>query len=178
MIWQEIQTGLDIIALQEDLKYIESIAQYHRHQICLQYGKEKSWNEGTPVWYENKEIENENDYINWHDELHDTYIKKFLNNLDFPVSHTRIMKILPRECYTTHVDYYTRYHIPVVSNPLKSFMIFPDKEVILRMYPGKMYWTNTYELHNFLNGDLTPRIHIVFNNANEKKNLDNPYLRM
>jgi len=178
MILQEIKNGIDVPALIDDLKYIESIATYEKNQICLQYGKEKSWSEGVPTYYHNKEIDCESDYTNWHDELKNTYIKKLLTSLDFPVAHTRIMRIPERACYTTHVDYYTRYHIPVITNPLKSFMIFPDKEVILRMHTGKLYWTNTHELHNFLNGDLQPRIHIVFNNANETKNLDNPYLRM
>jgi hypothetical protein len=178
MIWQEIKSNINVTALVEDLEYIESIATYEKSQLCLQYGKEKSWTEGVPTYYHKKEIENEADYINWHEELDNTYIKKLLTSFDFPVSHARIMKIPERACYTTHVDYYTRYHIPIISNPLKSFMIFPDKDVILRMYPGKAYWTNTHELHNFLNGDLQPRIHIVFNNADEPKNLDNPYLRM
>jgi hypothetical protein len=178
MIWQEIKDDIDVAAIVKDICYIESLTQYETNQICLQYGKEKSWSEGVPTYYHNKEIDCESDYVNWHKELENTYIKKLLSSLNFPVAHARIMRIPERACYTTHVDYYTRYHIPVVSNPLKSFMVFPDKDVILRMYPGKMYWTNTHELHNFLNGDLKDRIHIVFNNATEKKNLDNPYLRM
>lgn len=178
MIYTEIKHDVDVEAIKNDIRYIETLTAYEKNQICLQYASVKSWSEGVPTYYQNKEVENENSYVNWHEELENTYIKKYLEGLDFPVCHARIMKIPERSCYTTHVDYYTRYHIPVVTNPLKTFMVFPDNDVILRMYPGTLYWTNTYELHNFLNGDITERIHIVFNNATEQKNLDNPYLRM
>ena len=178
MIYKEIRQDVDVDKIIKDIKYIETVANYEKNQICLQYATVKSWSEGVPTYYHDKEVENENSYVNWHEELEGTYIKEFLDSFDFPVCHARIMKIPERSCYTTHVDYYTRYHIPVITNPLKTFMVFPDKDVILRMYPGKVYWTNTYELHNFLNGDIKERIHIIFNDATEIKNLDNPYLRM
>jgi hypothetical protein len=49
MIWQEIKSNINVTALVEDLEYIESIATYEKSQLCLQYGKEKSWTEGVPT---------------------------------------------------------------------------------------------------------------------------------
>jgi hypothetical protein len=56
-------------------------------------------------------------------------------------------------------------------------MVFPDIPFVARMPKGKIYWTNTHQLHNFVNGSHEPRVHIIFNNANEQENYSNPYLK-
>jgi len=176
MIYTELKIDVDINQLINDIKSISEVAGWKSNQIALQYNKEVDWHAG--VGKSDKLDGNEEDYVNFHPFLEGMYIKSLLQKFDFPVAHARIMSLPPKTCYTTHVDYYTRYHIPVISKPLQTFMIFPDKDTIVRMYPGKVYWTNTHELHNFVNGTLEDRLHIVFNSALEKKNLDNPYLSM
>ncbi len=176
MIHKEIDIKIDIQQLLDDVTKISNVAGWKLNQIALQYHNEIDWHSG--VGKSDFLSGNEEEYIHYHPFLDGMYIKELLESFDFPVAHSRIMLLPPKTCYTTHVDYYTRYHIPVTSKPLQTFMLFPDKGEILRMYPGKAYWTNTYELHNFVNGTYEDRIHIVFNSALEKKNLDNPYLSM
>lgn len=174
-VFKELRSDVDVELILGELREILKLTSYHSNQIALQYSTENSWHDGIPNMEHHISSE-EYTYTKWHSALDGTYIKTYLENLDFPVAHTRIMKLPAKTCYTTHVDYYTRYHIPVITKPLQTFMIFPDKDITARMYPGKLYWTNTHELHNFVNGTFEDRIHIVFNNANEPKNLDNEYL--
>lgn len=143
-------------------------------QICLQYSSEISWHNDVDA-YGKTRIEHE--CINFHPELEGTYLKQVLTSLDFTVASARLMFLHERSCYSTHVDLYTRYHIPIVNNSKLSFMVFPDIPFVAYMPKGKVYWTDTHQLHNFVNGDHEPRIHLIFNNANERENYSNPYLK-
>lgn len=174
-IFKEVKSDVDVDKIKAEIKYILTLTEFFSNQIALQYSAEESWHDGIPNMDHHIKAE-EYTYVKWHSALDGTYIKSYLESLDFPVAHARIMKLPSKTCYTTHVDYYTRYHIPVTTKPLQTFMIFPDKDITARMYPGKLYWTNTHELHNFVNGTFEDRIHIVFNDANEPKNLNNEYL--
>jgi hypothetical protein len=143
-------------------------------QICLQYSSEISWHNDVDA-YGKTRIEHE--CINFHPNLEGTYLKEVLTTLDFTVASARLMFLHERSCYSTHVDLYTRYHIPIVNNSRLSFMVFPDIPFVAYMPKGKVYWTDTHQLHNFVNGDHEPRIHLIFNNANERENYSNPYLK-
>lgn len=176
MVYSELQYKVDIDRLVNDVEQITKNIPYKSNQIALQYADVEDWYAG--VGKSDTLSNDEQKFVNYHSELEGTYLKKLLCSMPFPVAHARIMNLPPKTCYTTHVDYYTRFHIPVISKPLQTYMHFPDKETTVRMYPGKVYWTNTHELHNFLNGTRQDRIHIVFNNAEETKNLNNPYLEM
>lgn len=177
-IFKEIGSGIDTDRILKEIQKIEEITDYYCGQICLQYATNVSWHEAVPSYYNDREIEDEQSYKNWHPELQDSYIREVLESFGVSPTHARIMNMPERSCYTTHVDYFTRYHVPVVTTPLKSYMHFPDKNITARMYPGKAYWTNTHELHNFVNGTTSNRIHLIFNDASEVKNVDNPYLRI
>lgn len=159
--------------LAESTSIIDSVG-WSNCQICLQYSSKISWHYDVDA-YGKTRIEHE--CVNFHPDLNGTYIKQVLTDLDFPVASARLMFLHERSCYSTHVDLYTRYHIPVVNNPRLSFMVFPDIPYVAFMPNGKIYWTDTHKLHNFVNGDHTPRIHIIFNNANERENYNNPYLK-
>jgi hypothetical protein len=172
----DLPNAVNTELLYNEILNIVDVAGWKQNQISLQHDGIENWHSG--IGKSDLLSSEENSYIHFHSFLEGTYIKELLRSFNFQVSHARIMNLLPKTCYTTHVDYYTRYHIPVVSKPLQTFMVFPDKEKIVRMYPGKVYWTNTHELHNFVNGTLDNRIHIVFNDASELKNLENPYLKM
>lgn len=158
--------------VKESLDIIERVG-WENTQICLQYSTEVSWHADVDHY---GKARREEQCTNFHPELEGTYIKEVLTSLDIPVASTRFMWLDKRACYSTHVDLYTRYHIPVVTNPLMAYMVFPDLAYIARMPLGKIYWTNTHELHNFVNGDHSPRIHMIFNSADELPNLENPYL--
>lgn len=177
MIYKEILIDIDLETISKEVDALINDVGLKQNQLALQYASEESWYAG--IGKSDLLSDDEQKYIHFHSNLDNSYIKTFLQSLNFPVSHARIMNLPPKSSYTTHVDYYTRYHIPIFSKPLQSFMIFPDcKDSVVRMYPGKMYWTNTHELHNFVNGTTENRIHIVFNDARESKNLDNKYLYM
>ncbi len=143
-------------------------------QICLQYSSKISWHDDVDA-YGKTRIEHK--CINFHPNLEGTYLKQVLTTLDFTVASARLMFLHERSCYSTHVDLYTRYHIPIVNNSKLSFMVFPDIPFVAYMPKGKIYWTDTHQLHNFVNGDHEPRIHLIFNNANERENYSNPYLK-
>jgi len=162
----------DLIA-KESKNIIEQVG-WNNCQICLQYSDTVSYHNDIDKYGTARA---EHECINYHPDLEGSYIKKVLTGLDFPVSSARLMFLHERSCYSTHVDLYTRYHIPIESNSRLSYMVFPDIPFVARMPYGKIYWTNTYELHNFDNGDQKPRIHIIFNNANELGYYDNPYIK-
>ena len=169
----------EIKEIDHDKIYKESIeiidtAGWKNTQIALQYSDKISWHEDVDA-YGKTRVEHE--CINFHPDLEGTYLKKVLTTLDFPVASARLMLLNERSCYSTHVDLYTRYHIPIVNNSRLSFMVFPDIPFVAYMPKGKIYWTDTHQLHNFVNGDHEPRIHLIFNNANEKENYNNPYLK-
>lgn len=172
-IFKEIKNVDHNLILEESIHIIDTVG-WHNTQIALQYSTEISWHKDVDE-YGKSRIEHE--CINFHPDLHGTYIKEVLTTLDFPVASARLMFLHERSCYSTHVDLYTRYHIPVINNPRLSYMVFPDIPYVAFMPKGKIYWTDTHQLHNFVNGDHEPRIHIIFNNANEKENYNNPYLK-
>ena len=159
--------------IQESLDIIDSVG-YKNNQISLQYTDEVSWHNDVDYYGKHR---NENDCVNYHPDLDNTYIKQVLTGLDFPVASARIMLLPNNKCYTTHVDLYTRYHIPIKSDSYLSYMVFPDLNEVVRMPYGSIYWTDTHELHTFINGTLEDRIHIIFNDASEDQNLSNPYLK-
>ena len=172
-IFKEIENIDHKRILDESNTIIDSVG-WKNCQICLQYSTEESWHADIDE-YGSARIEHE--CINYHSDLEGTYIKQVLTNLNFPVASARLMFLHERGCYSTHVDLYTRYHIPVINDCLMSYMVFPDIPFVARMPKGKIYWTNTHQLHNFVNGAHQPRVHIIFNNANERENYNNPYLK-
>lgn len=159
---------------QEALEIV-AVAGWENCQISLQYTDKVSWHDDIDRY---GSVRQENSCINFNPYLDGSYIREVLTSFDFPVASARLMILFERNCYSTHVDLFTRYHIPVVSNPLMSFMVFPDIPFIARMPLGSVYWTNTHQLHNFVNGDHVPRIHLIFNDATELPNYNNPYLKV
>jgi hypothetical protein len=146
---------------------------WKNNQISLQYTDEVSWHNDVDYYGKSRD---ENACVNYHPDIVGTYIHKVLTDMDFPVASARLMLMQYGTAYETHVDLYTRYHIAIQTDPLRNYMVFPDKPFIARMETGNIYWTDTHELHTFVNGSLQQRIHIIFNNANEKPNYKNPYL--
>jgi hypothetical protein len=172
-IFKEIKE-IDHNKIYAESTYIIDSVGWNNCQIALQYSNKISWHDDVDE-YGKTRIEHE--CVNFHPELEGTYIKDVLTSFNFPVASARLMFLHERSCYSTHVDLYTRYHIPIINNSRLSYMVFPDIPFVARMSKGKVYWTDTHQLHNFVNGDHEARIHIIFNNANEKENYDNPYLK-
>jgi hypothetical protein len=145
---------------------------WSNNQISLQYTGRVSWHDDVDYYGKSRD---ENCCVNYHPDVVGTYIHEVLTSMDFPVASARLM-LLPRlTAYATHVDLYTRYHIAIKTDTLRNFMVFPDKQIVPKMEVGYVYWTDTHELHTFVNGSTEDRIHIIFNDAREKPNFENPY---
>lgn len=92
------------------------------------------------------------------------YIKQVLASLGTPIGRTRFMRIQGHGEATRHVDtnYYwsqrVRVHIPVITYPGVRFLC-GDKEVF--MPAGECWLFDTWRMHNVLNPDDRPRIHLV-----------------
>jgi len=85
------------------------------------------------------------------------YINSIIDELG--MFRTRVLRMYPKTCYTYHMDYTPRIHIPVVSNP-KCFMV---EQTQIKWYPadGNYYKIDTTKYHTFVNASLEDRIHIV-----------------
>lgn len=159
--------------LAEALDLIDNLG-WTNEQISLQYSIEvDSWSDDVDFYGYTRREEK---CTNWNSALEGSYIKEVIESIHMPVSSARIMKLPGPSCYITHVDFYTRYQIPLILDPLKSFMVWPEHNLVFPLKPGNVYYCNTHEIHNYINGELKDRINIIFNDANELPNLDNPHL--
>lgn len=164
---------IDYKKISEQSDKIIETAGWRNNQISLQYTNVPSWHADVDYYGTSRD---EHVCVNYHPEIIGTYIHEVLTSMDFPVASARLMLMPYGTAYETHVDLYTRYHIAIQTDILRNFMVFPNKPFIARMEPGNIYWTDTHELHTFVNGSLQERIHIIFNDASEVPNYKNPYL--
>ena len=172
-IFEEIKEIDHTLITKECNDIIEKIG-WHNCQICLQYSDKVSYHNDVDQ-YGSTRIEHE--CVNYHPDLENTYIKKVLTELDFPVASARLMFLHERNCYSTHVDLYTRYHIPIGIDTANSFFVFPEHNKVCKMYENHIYWTNTYELHTYINSSFDERVNLIFNNANETKEMFEEYMK-
>lgn len=142
-------------------------------QISLQYSTVESWSEDVDHYGYTRR---EHLCTNWNSRLKNSYIKEVIESVHTPVASARIMKLPGPSCYITHVDLYKRFQIPLILDPIKSFMVWPTHNLVVPLTPGEIYFCNTHEIHNYVNGEYTERINIIFNDANELPYLENPHL--
>jgi hypothetical protein len=159
--------------LKESIDIINEVG-WHNDQISLQYSNIiDSWGDDVDHYgYTRKEHE----CINWNSALSGSYIKEVIESIHPNVASSRIMKLSGPSCYITHIDLYTRFQIPLILDPLKSYMIWPEYSLVASLTPGEAYYCNTHEIHNYVNGEYKDRINIIFNDANEMPYLDNPHI--
>ena len=100
------------------------------------------------------------------DELLYTKLNPFFKNTIFEevinkynLIRTRLMWVSPMTCYSMHKDSTPRIHIPMITNP-ECYFIF-KQGIVQHMPLGSVYWTNTTELHTFMNCSNMPRLHLV-----------------
>ena len=82
------------------------------------------------------------------------------------IGRIRFMYLLPKTCYTLHVDLEEfRYHVPLVSNK-RCFFVNADQ--VERMCGiGQLYRFRTREPHTAVNASTETRIHLVFDTYTE-----------
>ena len=174
MLYKKLLLDFDYNQLLNECQSIIDKVGWHNNQISLQYSKEPSWSADVDI-YGFTRLEHKCD--KWNPDMEGSYIKKVIDKAGVPVASARLMLLRPISCYITHVDLYNRYQIPIQIEPLKSFFVFNEHNEVVTMHPGDYYWFNTREIHNFINGAYTDRITLIFNDARERPQLDNPHIK-
>jgi hypothetical protein len=95
------------------------------------------------------------------------------------VYRMRLMKLKYKECLSFHLDFYKRYHIPIITND-RSFLFINEANeipwitddirvpgIVTYHLPamGNMYLVDTLKYHAAYNGGNSDRIHLVFSTS-------------
>ena len=100
---------------------------------------------------------NEFDYTNLNTFFKDTIFEDLINQ--YKLKRTRLMWTSPMTCYSMHKDTTPRIHIPMITNP-ECYFVF-KAGIIQHMPAGLVYWTNTVNLHTFMNCSTNSRLHLI-----------------
>jgi hypothetical protein len=136
--------------IEKDLVWTE---QSPKKQTGLQFKK------GEDPWASaiGKRRGDELDYTNLNPFFKDTIFEALINQ--YKLKRTRLMWVSPMTCYSMHKDTTPRIHIPMITNP-ECYFVFKTG-IIQHMPVGSVYWTNTVNLHTFMNCSDKPRLHLV-----------------
>lgn len=96
-------------------------------------------------------------YTNLNPFFKDTIFEQLINQ--YKLKRTRLMWTSPMTCYSMHKDSTPRIHIPMITNP-ECYFVFKEG-IIQHMPAGSVYWTNTVNLHTFMNCSDKPRLHLI-----------------
>ena len=88
-------------------------------------------------------------------------VEEVLNNLPFKPVRARLMRLIPKRCYSTHYDFTGRYHLALVTSYHAHFVFVKDQKVVHIPADGCAYYVDTTKMHTALNGDTEDRIHLV-----------------
>ncbi len=100
---------------------------------------------------------NEFKYTNLNPFFKDTIFEEVINQ--YKLKRTRLMWTSPMTCYSMHKDTTPRIHIPMITNP-ECYFVFKTG-IIQHMPVGSVYWTNTVNLHTFMNCSTESRLHLI-----------------
>lgn len=95
-----------------------------------------------------------------HEKYKNTYLEKIVEELKIKVYRLRWMILWGKGCYSFHMDWTRRIHIPIITNP-QSFLICKESQEFFHLYPGKAYIVDTKKTHSAMNGHSTWRVHLV-----------------
>jgi hypothetical protein len=136
--------------IEKDIVWSE---QSPKKQTGLQFKK------GEDPWVSaiGKRRGDELEYTNLNPFFKDTIFEVLINQ--YKLKRTRLMWVSPMTCYSMHKDTTPRIHIPMITNP-ECYFVFKTG-IIQHMPVGSVYWTNTVNLHTFMNCSDKPRLHLV-----------------
>ena len=80
---------------------------------------------------------------------------------EYNLGRMRIMKLIPTQCYTWHMDVTEHLHVPIHSNPGNKLVI-GDNTYYLPA-DGSSYITDTTKFHTAFNGGMEDRFNILIN---------------
>ena len=161
MHFKEIKSELDIERILLEL----SILPEFKKQICLQ-GVEGSNDyflgcgvDGNQNSWERKQRHNHRTDEFKHPLFDLPYVNQFIKEHD--MTHTRVMKLLPRTCYSYHKDRTKRIHIPVTTN--EHCWVVVNEEMSHLPADGSDFVVDTTQMHTAVNASSEERIHILGN---------------
>ena len=95
--------------------------------------------------------------------LKHTYFYEVYKTLstEYKLGRFRIMKLLPTQCYTWHMDITEHIHVPIHSNPGNKLVI--GNNTYYLPADGSSYITDTTKFHTAFNGGMEDRFNILIN---------------
>ena len=87
------------------------------------------------------------------------YVNDFMKK--YEMTHTRVMKLLPKTCYSYHKDKSKRIHVPVTTNPHCWILI--EEQISHLPANGSHYVVDTTKMHTAINSSHEERTHILGN---------------
>lgn len=141
----------------------------HQHQISLtglnQQQQDPYLFTGSLYDYENSVfLKQEQEFTYFLDIYRDLLFYQIYQDLvaalPFPIGRMRLLKMLPKSCYSMHKDDGFRFHLALQTNP-QCFLIFKDAGAFHIPGDGQIYGSNTLLDHSAMNGSFTDRIHLV-----------------
>lgn len=141
-------------------------------QIAITHSENnEDWFDGIGSLYDynlKKITRNTLDYIILNKYFDNSYIEQLINDVKIlanndkvNIGRIRLMRLLPKTCYTLHQDLEEfRYHIPLITNDKCFFVCGNNIEKMLEK--GMLYRFRTNEMHTAVNASFYDRIHLVF----------------
>jgi hypothetical protein len=171
---KKFETNFDLYKMLDCLETVISKTSWHskENQIAIQVRKGSTdWHDGlgkAAVQTEKgwEDAVNEQDFTQIHPALKGSYFEEVLNNLPFKPVRARLMRLIPKRCYSTHYDFTGRYHLALVTSYHAHFVFVKDQKVVHIPADGCAYYVDTTKMHTALNGDTEDRIHLVIGEAN------------
>ena len=158
---KEIQTNLDIERILLELSMLPE----YNTQICLQGVKGCKdpflgcgVRGGTNSW-ERKQNHNYSTSEFKYALFNMPYLNSFIEKNK--MTHSRVMKLSPKTCYSYHKDKSKRIHVPITTN--SDCWIIVEKNIHHLPANGSHYIVDTTKMHTAVNASAEDRIHILGN---------------
>jgi len=172
---KKFESNFDLYKMIDCLETVVAKTPWHskENQIAIQV------KDGSTDWHDGlgkasvqtdkgwEEAVNEQEYTHIHPELKGSYFDEILQSLPFKPVRARLMRLIPKRCYSTHYDFTGRYHLAIITSRHAHFVFVKDQKIIHVPADGCLYYVNTTKMHTALNGDTEDRIHLVIGEAND-----------
>lgn len=105
----------------------------------------------------------EYEFTRWCDLLHNTETLRQIQQLEslgYPIGRARLMRLMPRSCYSFHRDETKRIHL-VIKPDTQAALLFPPDKILKIPDDNRFHLVDTTQVHSAMNGGLSERIHLV-----------------
>jgi hypothetical protein len=158
---KEMEFNIDVEKIKTELNVIPDITR----QLCLQ-GVEGSNDPFLGVGQSGSKNSWERKQIHSHKTTEfkfPLFDMPYTNDLieNFKMTHTRLMYLKPKRCYSYHRDNLKRIHLVVTTN--EDCWIIIEKQVFHLPINGSYFIVDTTKMHTAVNASDEGRIHIIGN---------------